>query len=363
MTKPDISTPIATSDNRIKALQAAMRQIEKDFGSGAVMYLGQQPTTPVEVISTGSLALNAALGIGGYPRGRIVEIYGGEASGKTTLALHAIAEVQRGGGTALFIDAEHAFDPRYAAQLGIDVKSLLVAQPDCGEEALEIADTLIRSSALDLVVVDSVAALTPKSELEGEMGDNKLGLQARLMSQALRKITASLSKTRTTCIFINQLREKINQPFGNPEVTTGGNALKFYASLRLDVRRFSFIKKDNQSIGAVTRVKVVKNKMAPPFRSCDFELIFGRGISRFGELLNLGLSLGVLTKTGAWFSLGDRHIALGRDAFFQALTEDADLRHDIEARIVTQLAQSAAADEFDWSCIDQPGQVSSSTNV
>ena len=289
MTKHDHSTPIGESSARIKALQAAMRQIEKDFGQGSVMFLGQQPTEPIEVIPTGSMALNAALGIGGYPRGRIVEIYGGEASGKTTLALHAIAEVQRTGGTALFVDAEHAFDPHYAARLGVDVKALLVAQPDSGEDALEIADTLIRSAAIDLVVVDSVAALTPKAELEGEMGDNKLGLQARLMSQALRKITASLAKTRTTCLFINQLREKINVPFGNPEVTTGGNALKFYASLRLDVRRFSNIKKDGCDIGAMTRVKVVKNKMAPPFRSCEFELIFGRGISHLGELLQLGL--------------------------------------------------------------------------
>ena len=236
MTKQETPTSIAETCPRIKALQAAMRKIEKDFGRGSVMFLGQQPTEPIEVIPTGSMALNAALGIGGYPRGRIIEIYGGEASGKTTLALHAIAEAQRMGGTALFVDAEHAFDPRYAAQLGIDVKALLVAQPDCGEDALDITDTLIRSSAIDLVVVDSVAALTPKAELEGEMGDNKLGLQARLMSQALRKITASLAKTRTTCIFINQLREKINVPFGNPEVTTGGHALKFYASLRLDVR-------------------------------------------------------------------------------------------------------------------------------
>ena len=336
MTKQETPTSIAKTCPRIKALQAAMRQIEKDFGRGSVMFLGQQPTEPIEVIPTGSMALNAALGIGGYPRGRIVEIYGGEASGKTTLALHAIAEVQRMGGTALFVDAEHAFDPRYAAQLGIDVKALLVAQPDCGEDALDITDTLIRSSAIDLVVVDSVAALTPKAELEGEMGDNKLGLQARLMSQALRKITASLAKTRTTCIFINQLREKINVPFGNPEVTTGGHALKFYASLRLDVRRFSNI------------------KMAPPFRSCEFELIFGRGISHLGELLHLGLTLKVIYKTGAWYSLGDRHIAMGREAFLQALADNSDLRHDIEARIIEQLAQSDTAEEFDWAFLDKP---------
>lgn len=353
MTKHDHSTPIEESSARIKALQAAMRQIEKDFGQGSVMFLGQQPTEPIEVIPTGSMALNAALGIGGYPRGRIVEIYGGEASGKTTLALHAIAEVQRTGGTALFVDAEHAFDPHYAARLGVDVKALLVAQPDSGEEALEIADTLIRSTAIDLVVVDSVAALTPKAELEGEMGDNKLGLQARLMSQALRKITASLAKTRTTCLFINQLREKINVPFGNPEVTTGGNALKFYASLRLDVRRFSNIKKDGCDIGAMTRVKVVKNKMAPPFRSCEFELIFGRGISHLGELLQLGLVLKVLHKTGAWYSLGDRHIAMGREAFLQTLAENHELRNDIEARVTEQLAQPDTVEEFDWDFLDK----------
>ena len=359
MTKHDHSTPIAESSVRIKALQAAMRQIEKDFGRGSVMFLGQQPTEAIEVIPTGSMALNAVLGIGGYPRGRIVEIYGGEASGKTTLALHAIAEVQRTGGTALFVDAEHAFDPHYAARLGVDVKALLVAQPDSGEDALEIADTLIRSAAIDLVVVDSVAALTPKAELEGEMGDNKLGLQARLMSQALRKITASLAKTRTTCIFINQLREKINVTFGNPEVTTGGNALKFYASLRLDVRRFSNIKKDGCDIGAMTRVKVVKNKMAPPFRSCEFELIFGRGISHLGELLQLGLSLKVLHKAGAWYSLGDRHIAMGREAFLQTLAENHELRNDIEARITEQLAQPDTVEEFDWAFLDQPSNNSS----
>ena len=357
MTKHDHSTPIGESSARIKALQAAMRQIEKDFGQGSVMFLGQQPTEPIEVIPTGSMALNAALGIGGYPRGRIVEIYGGEASGKTTLALHAIAEVQRTGGTALFVDAEHAFDPHYAARLGVDVKALLVAQPDSGEDALEIADTLIRSAAIDLVVVDSVAALTPKAELEGEMGDNKLGLQARLMSQALRKITASLAKTRTTCLFINQLREKINVPFGNPEVTTGGNALKFYASVRLDVRRFGNIKKDNRDIGAVTRVKVVKNKMAPPFRSCDFEIIFGRGISRSGELLQLGLALKVLTKTGAWYSYGKQHIAMGREAFFQALAQNAELRNELEQRIAEQLAQADTVEGDDEMVWAQPSKV------
>lgn len=353
--KPTASLP--TNGERNKALLAAMRQIEKNFGHGAVMFLGQSTTEPIEVIGTGSMALNAALGIGGYPRGRIVEIYGGEASGKTTLALHAIAEVQRAGGTALFVDAEHAFDPHYAARLGIDVKALLVAQPDCGEDALDIADTLIRSAAIDLVVVDSVAALTPKAELTGEMGDNKLGLQARLMSQALRKITASLAKTRTTCLFINQLREKINVSFGNPEVTTGGNALKFYASVRLDVRRFGNIKKDNRDIGAVTRVKVVKNKMAPPFRSCDFEIIFGRGISRSGELLQLGLALKVLTKTGAWYSYGKQHIAMGREAFFQALAQNAELRNELELRIAEQLAQPAAEEDYNWERLEQPCKI------
>ena len=357
MTQQNTTASFPTNGERSKALLDAMRQIEKNFGRGAVMFLGQQTTEPIEVIGTGSMALNAALGIGGYPRGRIVEIYGGEASGKTTLALHAIAEVQRAGGTALFVDAEHAFDPHYAARLGIDVKALLVAQPDCGEDALDIADTLIRSAAIDLVVVDSVAALTPKAELEGEMGDNKLGLQARLMSQALRKITASLAKTRTTCLFINQLREKINVPFGNPEVTTGGNALKFYASVRLDVRRFGNIKKDNRDIGAVTRVKVVKNKMAPPFRSCDFEIIFGRGISRSGELLQLGLALKVLTKTGAWYSYGKQHIAMGREAFFQALAQNAELRNELEQRIAEQLAQTDTMEGDDETVWAQPSKV------
>ena len=350
MAKETESNP---QNDKLKALQAAMSKIEKDFGKGAIMRMGDKQIEDVEVISTGSIALNVALGIGGYPRGRIIEIYGPESSGKTTLALHAIAEVQKKGGIAAFIDAEHAFDSTYAAKLGVDVDNLWVSQPDNGEQALQIVDELTRSSAVDILVIDSVAALTPKKEIEGDMGENVVGLQARLMSQALRKLTSTVSKTNTCCIFLNQLREKINVPFGNPEVTTGGNALKFYASLRLDVRRFSNIKKDGCDIGAMTRVKVVKNKMAPPFRSCEFELIFGRGISHLGELLQLGLALKVLHKTGAWYSLDDRHIAMGREAFLQTLAENHELRNDIEARVIEQLAQPDTVEEFDWDFLDK----------
>lgn len=337
MTQQKPTATLPTNGERNKALQDAMRQIEKHFGHGAVMFLGQQTTEPIDVISTGSMALNAALGIGGYPRGRIVEIYGGEASGKTTLALHAIAEVQRTGGTALFVDAEHAFDPHYAARLGVDVKALLVAQPDCGEDALDIADTLIRSAAIDLVVVDSVAALTPKAELEGEMGDNKLGLQARLMSQALRKITATISKTNTTCIFINQLREKIGVMFGNPETTTGGNALKFYASVRLDIRRASVIKDGETPIGAITRVKVVKNKVAPPFQRCEFEMAFGKGISRLGEIADLGVEYGIIKKSGSWYSYGETRLGQGREGLKRVLTDNPELCDEISEQLVAAM--------------------------
>ena len=329
--KPTASLP--TNGERNKALLDAMRQIEKHFGHGAVMFLGQQTTEPIDVISTGSMALNAALGIGGYPRGRIVEIYGSEASGKTTLALHAIAEVQRAGGTALFVDAEHAFDPHYAARLGIDVKALLVAQPDCGEDALDIADTLIRSAAIDLVVVDSVAALTPKAELEGEMGDNKLGLQARLMSQALRKITASLAKTRTTCLFINQLREKINVPFGNPEVTTGGNALKFYASQRVDIRRIGQIKVGDDILGNRTKIKVVKNKIAPPFRIAEFDIMYNEGISKTGDILDLAATHGIVEKSGAFYKYNGETIGQGRDKTKLYLKENPEVLAEIDQKV------------------------------
>lgn len=328
----------ATSD-RLKALQAAMSKIEKDFGKGSIMKLGDEHIENVEVIPTGSLALNAALGVGGYPKGRIIEIYGPESSGKTTLAIHAIAEAQKAGGIAAFIDAEHAFDRFYAAKLGVNVDELLISQPDNGEQALEIADQLIRSSAIDIIVVDSVAALTPKAEIEGDMGDNKVGLQARLMSQALRKLTANVSKTNTTCIFINQLREKIGVMFGNPETTTGGNALKFYASVRLDIRKVTTLKDGDTPIGNQVRVKVVKNKVAPPFRKAEFEITFGEGISRTGEIVDLGVELGIIKKSGSWFSYGETRLGQGRDAVKKVIKENIELSSEIEQQISEALAE------------------------
>lgn len=319
---------------KLRALQAAMAKIEKDFGKGSIMKLGDEQIENVDVIPTGSLALNAALGVGGYPKGRIIEIYGPESSGKTTLAIHAIAEAQKAGGIAAFIDAEHAFDRFYAAKLGCDVDNLLISQPDNGEQALEIADSLIRSSAIDIIVIDSVAALTPKAEIEGDMGDSKMGLQARLMSQALRKLTASISKTKTVCIFINQLREKIGVMFGSPETTTGGNALKFYSSVRLDIRRISSIKNGDQVIGNQVRVKVVKNKVAPPFRKTEFDIMFGEGISKAGEIIDLGVTYNIIKKSGSWFSYKDTRLAQGRDATKRLLQDNPELCEELEALIM-----------------------------
>jgi len=322
---------------KLKALQAAMAKIEKDFGKGSIMKLGDEKIENVDVIPTGSLGLDAALGVGGYPKGRIIEIYGPESSGKTTLAIHAIAQAQKNGGIAAFIDAEHAFDRFYAAKLGVDVDNLLISQPDNGEQALEIADQLIRSSAIDIIVIDSVAALTPKSEIEGDMGDNKVGLQARLMSQALRKLTATISKTNTTCIFINQLREKIGIMFGNPETTTGGNALKFYASVRLDIRKVTTLKDGDTPVGNQVRVKVVKNKVAPPFRKAEFEITFGEGISHIGEIVDLGVELDIIKKSGSWFSYGDTKIGQGRDAVKKLLRDNPELCEELEEKIRTAL--------------------------
>ncbi len=322
---------------KLKAIQAVISKIEKEFGKGSIMKMGDQNIEPIEVIPTGSIGLNAALGVGGYPRGRIIEIYGPESSGKTTLAIHAIAEVQRQGGIAAFIDAEHAFDRFYAAKLGVDVDNLFISQPDNGEQALEIADQLIHSSAIDLIVIDSVAALTPKAEIEGDMGDNKVGLQARLMSQALRKLTSAISKTRTTCIFINQLREKIGVMFGNPETTTGGNALKFYASVRIDIRPGQTIKNGEEILGRQTKVKVVKNKVAPPFRKAEFDIMFGEGISRSGEIIDLGADLGIIKKSGSWFSYNDIKIAQGRDAAKQVIQDNPELAEELEGLIFEEL--------------------------
>ena len=322
---------------RLKALQAAMAKIEKDFGKGSIMKLGDESVEDVDTIPTGSLSLDAALGVGGYPKGRIIEIFGPESSGKTTLALHAIAEAQKAGGLAAFIDAEHALDRFYAAKLGVNTDDLLISQPDNGEQALEIADQLIRSSAIDIIVIDSVAALTPKAEIEGDMGDNKVGLQARLMSQALRKLTSSISKTNTTCIFINQLREKIGIMFGNPETTTGGNALKFYASVRLDIRRVTTLKDGDTPIGNQVRVKIVKNKVAPPFRKAEFEITFGEGISRAGEIVDLGVELGILKKSGSWFSYGETRLGQGRDAVKKLIKDNPELSEEIEAQIAEAL--------------------------
>ena len=323
----------AISPEKLKALQMAMEKIEKSHGKGSIMRMGDDNIEDVEVIHSGSIALDYALGVGGYPRGRIIEIYGPESSGKTTLAIHAIAEAQKLGGIAAIIDAEHAFDRFYAEKLGVDVNNLLISQPDNGEQALEIADQLIRSSAIDIIVIDSVAALTPKAEIEGEMGENKVGLQARLMSQALRKLTSTISKTNTTCIFINQLREKIGVIFGNPETTTGGNALKFYSSVRLDIRRVSQIKDGEDVLGNLVRVKVVKNKVAPPFRKAEFEIMFGEGISRAGEVLALATARGIVKKSGSWFSYNDTKLGQGRDAVKRIIEDNPELCEEIEAQV------------------------------
>ncbi len=337
MAKTDDNNAAADVQGKLKALELTMAKIEKNYGKGSIMRLGDEKVENVEVIPTGSIALNAALGVGGYPKGRIIEIYGPESSGKTTLAIHAIAECQKAGGIAAFIDAEHAFDRFYAEKLGVDIDNLWISQPDNGEQALEIADQLISSSAIDIIVVDSVAALTPKKEIEGDMGDNNVGLQARLMSQALRKLTATISKTKTTCIFINQLREKIGVMFGNPETTTGGNALKFYASVRLDIRRVSAIKDTDQVIGNMTRVKVVKNKVAPPFRKAEFEIMFGEGISKVGEILDLGVEYGIIQKSGSWFSYAGSRLAQGRDASKALLRDNPELCEELEAQIMQKL--------------------------
>jgi len=330
-----IQKPAATNpaDNKLKALQMAMEKIDKSFGKGSIMRMGDEKVEEVEVIPSGSITLNAALGVGGYPKGRIIEIYGPESSGKTTLAIHAIAEAQRQGGIAAFIDAEHAFDRFYAEKLGVDTDNLLISQPDNGEQALEIADNLIRSAAIDIIVIDSVAALTPKAEIEGDMGENKVGLQARLMSQALRKLTSAINQTNTVCIFINQLREKIGIMFGNPETTTGGNALKFYASVRLDIRRVTQIKSGDEVMGNQVRVKVVKNKVAPPFRKAEFDIMFGEGICRSGEIVDLGVEYGIIKKSGSFYSYQGNKLAQGRDATKQLMLDNPELADEIEAAI------------------------------
>jgi len=331
---------MAAADDKLKVLKLALDKIEKDYGKGSVMVLGDKHQEQIEVISTGSLGLDVALGVGGFPKGRIVEIYGPESSGKTTVAIHTIAEAQKAGGICAIIDAEHAFDANYARKLGVDVDALIISQPDYGEQALEIADRLISSGAVDLVVVDSVAALVPKSELEGEMGDSKMGLHARLMSQALRKLTATISRTGCCCIFINQVREKIGVMFGNPETTTGGNALKFYASVRLDIRRISQIKDGDTASGNRTRVKVVKNKVAPPFRQVEFDIIFGEGVSKVGEIIDMGVELNVLQKSGSWFSYGDSKIGQGREAVKQFLHDNPEAAAEMEAKIRSLLKQA-----------------------
>lgn len=336
-TEQQVDGRVPVSAEKLKALQAAMDKIDKNYGRGSIMKLGDDNIEEVDVIPTGSIGLNYALGVGGYPRGRIVEIYGPESSGKTTLAIHAIAEAQKQGGIAAIIDAEHAFDRFYAEKLGVDVNNLWISQPDNGEQALEIADQLIRSSAIDVIVIDSVAALTPKAEIEGEMGESKMGLQARLMSQALRKLTATISKTNTTCIFINQLRDKLGVLFGNPETTTGGNALKFYASVRIDIRRVGQIKDGEEVLGNLTRVKVVKNKVAPPFRKTEFEILFGEGISKVGEILDLGVQFGIVKKSGSWFSYDDTKLGQGRDAAKATIADNPELAEELEEKIVAAM--------------------------
>ena len=321
------------NQEKLKVLKAVMDKIEKDFGKGSIMRMSSEQVTDIPVIPSGSITLDVALGVGGYPKGRVIEIFGPESSGKTTLAIHAIAEAQKQGGIAAFIDAEHAFDSYYAQKLGVDVDNLLISQPDNGEQAVEIADSLIRSSAIDIIVIDSVAALTPKAEIEGEMGDSKMGLQARLMSQALRKLTASIAKTKTVCIFINQLRDKIGVIYGNPETTTGGNALKFYASVRIDIRRTSVIKDGEEQLGTRARVKVVKNKVAPPFKKAEFDIMFGEGISKLGEIIDLAVDFGIVKKSGSWFSYGETKIGQGRDAVKDFLTSNAEICAEVEAKV------------------------------
>jgi recombination protein RecA len=325
------------SKEKLKALQATLERLDKSYGKGSVMRMGDEPMEKIEVIKTGSVTLNRALGVGGFPKGRVVEIYGPESSGKTTLAIHAIAEAQKTGGIAAIIDAEHAFDQFYAKNLGVDIDNLLISQPDNGEQALEIADNLIRSGAIDILVIDSVAALTPKAEIEGEMGDNQMGLQARLMSKALRKLTGSISKANTCCIFINQLREKIGVMFGNPETTTGGNALKFYSSVRIDIRRSSAIKNSDKVIGNRTRVKVVKNKVAPPFQQAEFDIMYGEGISKTGEIIDLGVEMDIINKSGSWYSYGDTKLGQGRDAVKEILSDNHELLEELENKITEQL--------------------------
>ena len=323
--------------DKLKALEVTLGKIEKDFGKGTIMKLGDHAIENIQVISTGSIGLDSALGIGGFPRGRVIEIYGPEASGKTTLAIHAIAEAQKNGGIAAIIDAEHTFDRFYAEKLGVDVGNLLISQPDNGEQALEIADNLIRSGALDIIVIDSVAALTPKAEIEGEMGDSKMGLQARLMSQAMRKLTANISKTNTSCVFINQLRDKIGVMFGNPETTTGGNALKFYASGRVDIRKTNQIKEGEEIIGNRTRAKIVKNKLAPPFKKADFDILYGEGISQLGEIVDLGVDFDIVKKSGSWFSYGDTKLGQGRDAVKQIIKDNPELYDELKEKIAEAL--------------------------
>ncbi len=325
------------NSEKLKALRAAMDKIEKTYGKGSIMKMGDEKIEEIAVISSGSIGLNVALGVGGYPRGRVIEIFGPESSGKTTLAIHAIAEAQKAGGVAAIIDAEHAFDRFYAEKLGVNTDELLISQPSSGEEALEITEQLIRSSAVDIVVVDSVAALTPKKEIEGEMGDSNVGLQARLMSQALRKLTSAISKTNTTCIFINQLREKIGVPFGNPETTTGGNALKFYASVRIDIRKGTPLKEGDNVVGNQTRVKVVKNKVAPPFRKAEFDIMYGEGISRDGEIIDLGVDLGIIKKSGSWYSYNDTRLGQGRDAAKATIKDNIELGEELEKLIFEKL--------------------------